>query len=90
MVIEFDSAKRLATLEARGLDMADAGQVFSGEILTVQDVRKDYGETRFITIGHLAGRMVLLAWTPRGDARRIISMRKANAKEQAIYGPHFR
>lgn len=90
MKIEFDPAKRRATIEARGLDMADAGQVFDGDVLTVQDTRKEYGETRFITIGHLAGRMVLLAWTPRGDARRIVSMRKANAKEQKIYRPYFR
>jgi uncharacterized DUF497 family protein len=89
MKIEFDPAKRQSTLIERKLDMADAALVFSGEVLTVQDTRKDHGEPRFITIGHLAGRMVFVAWTPRGDARRIISMRKSNVKEQKIYGPHF-
>lgn len=88
--IEFDPAKRQATLAARGLDMADAGDVFDGATLTVEDDRQDYGETRLITIGHLAGRMVVLVWTPRGAARRIISMRKANAKEQALYGARLR
>lgn len=90
MRIEFDPAKRKATLAARGLDMADAGQVFGGSTLTVEDGRRAYGETRFITIGHLAGRMVVLVWTPRGAVRRIISVRKANAKEQALYGPRLR
>jgi len=70
--------------------MADAREVFEGSTLTVEDDRQDYGETRFITIGHLAGRMVVLVWTPRGAVRRIISMRKANAREQALYGPRFR
>ena len=89
MDIEFDTAKRDATLEARGLDMADAGEVFAGNTITVEDDRADYGEPRSITIGYLEGRMVVLVWTPRGSARRIISMRKANDREQRIYGPRL-
>jgi uncharacterized DUF497 family protein len=88
--IEFDPAKRSATLEARGLDMADAGEMFEGPTITVEDLRKDYGEPRFVTIGFLRRRMVAVAWTPRGAARRIISMRKTNAKEQKEFGPQFR
>ncbi len=49
------------------------------------DDRFDYGETRYITIGLLRGRMVVLVWTPRGAARHIISMRKANDREQARF-----
>lgn len=89
MNIEFDPAKRLKTLAERGLDMAGAGAVFDGPSLTVEDHRQDYGEPRFITIGFLEERMVVLAWTVRGEARRIISMRKANDREQARYGPRF-
>ena len=89
MRITFDPAKRAATLEGRGLDMADAAQVFETVHMTVEDDRKSYGETRNITIGFLSGRMVVLIWTPRGDARRIISLRKANGKEQKIYLPLF-
>jgi uncharacterized protein len=48
--------------------------------------RKDYGEPRFITIGSLDGRMVVSVWTPRGAVRRIISLRKANDREKALYG----
>ena len=90
MEIEFDPAKRNATLQIRGLDMAHAPDVFAGATLTVEDNRKDYGEPRYITIGFLANRMVILAWTQRGKVRRIISMRKANEREQAVYGPRFR
>jgi len=90
MKIEFDPAKRNATLQIRGLDMARASDVFAGATLTVEDNRKDYGEPRYITIGFLANRMVVLAWTQRGKVRRIISMRKANEREQAVYGPRFR
>jgi uncharacterized protein len=38
------------------------------------------------TVGHLAGRMMMVVWTPRGKkTRRIISMRKCNEREQARY-----
>lgn len=89
MLIEFDRQKRQLTLANRGLDMATAGQVFAGPTLTVVDDRVDYGEARFITIGLLDARMVVLVWTPRGGARRIISMRKANDREQALYRPRL-
>lgn len=69
--------------------MARAGDVFRGKTLTVEDDRQDYGEPRFITIGTLDGRMVVLVWTPRANAYRIISMRKANDREKALYGPRL-
>jgi uncharacterized DUF497 family protein len=89
MEIDFDPAKRLATLANRGLDMALAGNVFHGDTITVIDDRRDYGETRFITIGHLDERMVVLVWTHRGACRRIISLRKSNDREQTAYGPRL-
>ena len=90
MLVEFDAAKRDAMLEVRGLDMARAGEVFAGATLTVEDDRQDYGEDRFISIGFLDERMVILVWTPRNGARRTISMRKVNEREQALYTPRFR
>ena len=86
MKIEFDPAKRQATLDHRGLDMARAVEIFEGATLTIPDDRRDYGEPRFITIGRLNGRMVVTVWIPRGAARRIVSLRKANEREQALYG----
>lgn len=35
--MEFDAAKRAATHQAKGLDMARAGEVFAGATLTVED-----------------------------------------------------
>jgi uncharacterized DUF497 family protein len=85
MRVEFDQAKRDVTLAERGLDFADAINVFEGRSITFEDERRAYGESRFITIGELGERMVVIVWTPRGDARRIISMRRANDREQALY-----
>jgi uncharacterized DUF497 family protein len=81
MELTWDEAKRQRTLAERGLDFADAVEVFKGPTYTFPDDRKDYGEPRFITVGFLRGRMVVLVVTPRGDAKHIISMRKANDRE---------
>jgi uncharacterized DUF497 family protein len=85
MRITFDRAKRELTLRERALDFRDALHVFAGNTLNVQDRRQDYGEIRMLTVGYLAERMVMVVWTPRGKARRIISMRKCNEREQARY-----
>ncbi len=89
MRLTFDPVKRAATLTERGLDFADAGSVFTGREATLEDERFDYGETRRITAGFLNGRMVIVVWTPRGDARHIISMRHAHAKEQRRWAKHL-
>ncbi|WP_245580297.1 BrnT family toxin [Niveispirillum irakense] len=80
--ITFDPTKRDRTLAERGLDFADAAQVFAGLTFTMKDDRFDYREERFISAGMLADRMVVIVWTPTEDGRRIISMRKANEREQ--------
>ena len=85
MLVTFDPAKRNATLAKRALDFADASMVFAGLTLDWRDERADYGEVRWITIGHLTGRMVVVVWTARGKGRHVISMRKANDREQARF-----
>jgi hypothetical protein len=82
MEIEFDQDKRDKTLQERSIDFAGAAEVFAGPTLTEQDTRFYYGESRFITLGFLATRPVVLVWTPRGVSRRIISMRYANEREK--------
>jgi uncharacterized DUF497 family protein len=89
MDIEYPPAKRDATLAERGLDMGRAAEIFGGTTLTVEDDRENYGETRLITIGFLDERMVVMVWTQRGAARRIISLRKANEREQKAYADRF-
>jgi uncharacterized DUF497 family protein len=87
MRITFDPAKRKKTLAERGLDFADAAVVFDGVTLEIQDIRKNYGETRIICYGRLTGRLVVVGYTPRGASRHVFSMRKANEREQARIAP---
>jgi uncharacterized DUF497 family protein len=89
MKITFDLLKRNKTLEERGLDMARALEIFDGTAVTRPDDRKNYGEQRFITVGYLDQRMVVLVWTKRSDVLRIISLRKANEREQKIFAPRM-
>lgn len=83
--IEFDPAKREWTLRERGLDLAKAGAIFDRFELTDEDEREDYGEDRFLTLGLLEDLIVVCVWTRRGDARRIISLRKAEKNEREVY-----
>ena len=85
MRFEWDAAKNRSNFDKHGLDFADAELVFAGPCVTFVDDRFDYGEERLVTLGLLAGRVVAIAHAPRGEATRIISMRKANRREQKIY-----
>ena len=87
MRVTYDPEKRDRTLRERGLDFEDAEVVFAGVTLEIEDTRKDYGEDRIICFGLLAGRMVVIGYTPRGADRHVFSMRKANAREQARIAP---
>ncbi len=85
MEISFDPEKRRWTLAERGLDFADAARVFEGPVFAFEDRRFDYPEARWSTVGLLDDRMVVVIWTEAGDGRRVISMRKANEREQARF-----
>ena len=87
MRISFDPVKRARTLTERGLDFADAALIFAGVTVEIEDTRKNYGEKRIICYGLLAGRVVVVGYTPRGADRHIFSMRKANEREKALIAP---
>lgn len=89
MTISYDPAKRDKVLTERGLDFDDAGVVFAGRHYTSPDERRDYGEDRFITAGYLAGRFVIVVWTPRDSGRRIISMRYGHEREERAFRKHL-
>ena len=87
---DWDDDKNAQNKADRQLDFKDAELVFDGPTFTFEDSRFDYGEPRFITFGLLAGRMVVIAHTPRNDKTRIISMRKGNAREQKKYSQRLK
>jgi uncharacterized protein len=82
MRITYDEAKRAAVLDARGLDLADAGEAFAGFHLTRADDKHSDDEDRYHTLGMIRGRLVLIVWTKRDGDRRIITMWEANERER--------
>ena len=85
-MFEWDEQKSKQNLSKHGLSFDDAETVFSGPCVTFEDERREYGERRFVTLGEIEGhRIVVIAHTLRGANIRIISMRKANSREQETY-----
>ena len=89
MKVTFNPAKRLRTLDERGVDMAEAGRLFTGLEYTQIDDRLDYPEQRFQTYGLLNERLVMIAWTPIASGIHVISMRKCNDREQRKFAKHL-
>ena len=86
MRYSYDPLKKAANFTKHGLDFEDARQVIESEqTVTFEDNRFDYDEPRFITLGMLGGKIVLIVTSETEAEIRIISMRKAEKNEQKIY-----
>jgi uncharacterized DUF497 family protein len=86
MNLIWDEPKRQITLAQRGLDFANAAQVFAGKAFEFEDTRQNYGECRMICFGYLADRLVVVGYVQRGESRHIFSMRKDYEREIAKFG----
>lgn len=80
---EWDVAKRAFNLAKHGLDFMDAGEFDLAE--AVHEEQDVGGERRTLSIGLLSERVCAMVWTWRGDRIRVISLRKANARETKRY-----
>jgi uncharacterized DUF497 family protein len=85
MRFDWDETKRQANIRKHGIDFADTVTVFDGDIVTIEDTRFDYGESRFITLGLVKSHVVVVAHTEEEDVIRIISVRKATKNEEFAY-----
>ncbi|MGH8654826.1 MAG: BrnT family toxin [Gammaproteobacteria bacterium] len=85
MIFKWDEAKRLANIRKHGIDFVECESIFDNFTVTVEDDRFDYGEQRFVTFGLLEGRVVSVVHTETPEAIRIVSIRKASKREQALY-----
>jgi hypothetical protein len=82
---EWDPKKALLNRRKHGVAFADAVTVFQDErAVTLED--SDPEETRFVTLGLDAlGRVIVVAYTWRGDRVRLISARRATPAERRQY-----
>jgi uncharacterized protein len=86
MKFEWDEFKNIRNQQKHGLDFAEAERVFSPSLFVDIDDRFDYGEERYVGLGLLDGRVVVVIFTqPYEDTVRVISLRKANSYERQQY-----
>ena len=85
MSYEWDPNKEKSNFKKHGVKFADAVGVFEDEnAITIED--DDAKEDRFITIGmDFLNRILVVVYTFRNIVIRIISARKATARERKIY-----
>ena len=83
MEYEWDEDKRAETLLNRGVDFASM-EYFDWET-ALHRASERSGELRWSTLGLIGNRVYHVVWTERGQNIRIISLRKANAREASRY-----
>lgn len=83
--ISFDPAKSDRNASERGLPFDLAADFEFETAMVEQDLRRDYGEERWIALGLIGSRVHALCFVETSDGIRVISLRKANAREAASY-----
>lgn len=86
MGIEFDPAKNAKNIATRGLSFDLVAELDFETALVAEDARHQYGETRYTVVGVIRGRVHVAVVTFRGLNVRVISLRRANAREERMYG----
>lgn len=91
MEAEWDPAKARSNLAKHGISFADAASVLNHEFtISIPDLRLGE-EERFVAVGADAfGRILVVAYTYRQDAVRIISARRAMRSERKEYEKRIR
>jgi uncharacterized DUF497 family protein len=84
-MVTWDESKRKRNIQDHGFDFAGSESVFDGPVITQEDDRLAYGEQRINLIGLLAGQVVNMTYTERGDDLHVISLRKATKHEARYY-----
>ncbi len=86
MQFEWDENKNRSNIQKHGISFVTAIEVFFSVRLTAEDDRRDYGETRWLTVGEIAsGTVIVAVYICRGQRFRIISARKVNERERRRY-----
>ena len=85
MLIEFDSAKDIANQKKHGISLSVANELNWEAALVWVDGRYEYNETRMIALAPKTNILYYVAFVDRGEALRIISVRRANRREVKHY-----
>jgi uncharacterized protein len=84
---EYDPAKDQANIDKHGISLAFAEAFdFSDDVAwIVEDARRDYREARYVAMSFISDALYVLVFTPRAGGIRVISLRRANEREERRY-----
>jgi len=85
VLLEFDQAKSAKNLKERGIGFERFADMDLETAVSIEDARTDYGERRIRMFGHIEGRLHVAIITLRGEKVRVISLRRANQREERRY-----
>ena len=85
MLLEFDEAKSAKNLKERGIAFDRFADIDAETAVSGEDVRKDHGERRLRVLGFIDGLLYAAVVTPRGEKIRVISLRRANRREERAH-----
>lgn len=88
MTFHWDSDKARANRKKHGVSFTEAARIFRADAarLEIWDEAHSAGEDRFIAIGPVGNRILVVVFTePREEIVRIVSARRATAREIALY-----
>ena len=85
MDVTVDPAKDLLNQEVHGVSLSLASELEWDTLMSRPDQRRNYGETRMIGYALFGERLYCVVYVDREEARRIISLRKANSREVIRY-----
>jgi uncharacterized protein len=83
--ITYDPAKNERNICERGLSFVRASDFDFGAAMRFVDIRRDYGEVRHVALGYLDKRLHALCFAETATGIRVISFRRANAREVKRY-----
>ena len=87
MPFEFDQAKSEANVRKHGISLEDASRIWDGAHLEI--AARTIDEPRFMAIGPVGGELYACIYTMREESVRLISCRRARAKEGQLYHDYF-
>ena len=85
MKITFDPAKDAINIAKHSVSLAMSVDIEWDMLLAEDDTRRSYDEVRMLGFAPIGERVYCVVFTDRGAERRIISLRKANAREVKCY-----
>ena len=82
---EWDEAKRRSNIKDHGVDFRLAARIFRETVIEAEDRRGGYCEPRYRALGHVGDEYFVVAYTWRGDNRRLISAWKVGPDGRTRY-----